>query len=273
MGLFFNYDKPGKGIDKDAPKKKGVFLYFELFFRKFWLLMKANMLYCAVSLPVMAIYNFLIINAISVYLPNDTQGVSWHLSLIFTVLITILWGTGPATGGFTYLLRNFAREEHVWVVSDFFEKTKESFKLGMVVLIMDIVLLFLGINAASVYMAFIKQGIGFARYALALLGVLFLFYTFMHFYVYEFCVTFENKTVKTIKNAFITGMATLPVNFLISAPVTVLTVLLFGHLTPFALILVAFLMWISFMKFPVDFYAARMLKRRFIDSKNGESGE
>ena len=31
MGLFsFNYAKPGPGVDRDAPKKKGIFLYFEL---------------------------------------------------------------------------------------------------------------------------------------------------------------------------------------------------------------------------------------------------
>ena len=27
---FFNYDKEGPGIDKNAPKKKGIFLFFEL---------------------------------------------------------------------------------------------------------------------------------------------------------------------------------------------------------------------------------------------------
>lgn len=35
MGLFFNYDKPGPGMDKNAPKHWGIFLYFELLWRNF----------------------------------------------------------------------------------------------------------------------------------------------------------------------------------------------------------------------------------------------
>ncbi|MBR5808875.1 MAG: hypothetical protein IKY39_02040 [Clostridia bacterium] len=33
MGIFPNYEKAGAGIDKNAPKKRGIFLYFELIAR------------------------------------------------------------------------------------------------------------------------------------------------------------------------------------------------------------------------------------------------
>ena len=60
MGLFsFNYAKPGPGVDKNAPKKKGFFLYFEIFRRKFFKLLQANMLYFLCSLPFLAIIFFL----------------------------------------------------------------------------------------------------------------------------------------------------------------------------------------------------------------------
>ena len=39
MAGFFgigDFTKEGKGVDKDAPKKRGIFAFFELFFRKFW---------------------------------------------------------------------------------------------------------------------------------------------------------------------------------------------------------------------------------------------
>jgi uncharacterized membrane protein YesL len=273
MGLFFNYNKPGPGISKDAPKKKGIFLYLELFFRKFWLLMKANMLYFAVSLPVIAVYNFIIINALSIFLPAAEQEMSWHISLIFTAIITIIWGTGPVSGGYAYILRGFAREEHVWIVSDFFEKIRETFKLGMIMLIMDIVLLIFGINAVSIYLSMIKSGYGFAKYALSALAVIFVFYTFLHYYVYEFGVTFENGIKNTLKNALITGIATLPANLFLTVFAVSITVLVFGRLTVLSIILLLFLMWISFMRFPIDFYAARMIKRRFIDGRTGESGK
>ena len=266
MGLFFNYDKPGPGVSKDAPKKKGLFLYTELFFRKFWLLIKANMLYFAVSLPVMAVYNFIIINTLAAVLPADSQDMQWQISLIFTAIITILWGTGPVSGGYTYILRNSAREEHVWVLSDFFEKSKETFKLGIIVLIMDIAALILGIYAVNVYTSMMKSGYAFAKYALIALAIAYVFYTFMHYYVYEFGVTFENKARNTLKNALIVGVATLPANMLLTIFVIIATVFVFERLTAFSIILALLLIWISLMRFPIDFYVARMIKRRFIDN-------
>ena len=271
MGLFFNFNKEGPGVDKDAPKKKGIFLYMELFFRKFWLLVKANMLYFAVSFPVMAVYNIIIINVLAAFLPQEWQGEAWRLSLILTVILTALWGTGPVTGGYTYLLRNFAREEHAWIFSDFFEKSRETFKLGMTVLICDFAVLILGINAVNVYISLIRDGLAFAKFALASILTLSAIYTFMHYYVYEFGVTFDNRVRKTLKNAFIMGIATIPACLFLTVFVVFVTAFAFQVLTPFAIILLSFLIWISLMRFPIDFYTARIIKRRFIDGQ--ERGE
>ena len=267
MGLFFNYDKAGPGVDKNAPKKKGIFLYTELFFRKFLPLIKANMLYFVISLPVMAVYNFIIITVLSAALPQAMKENAWQLSLIFTSIITILWGTGPATSGYTYILRNFAREEHAWIASDFFEKFRETFKLGITVLICDILVLVLEIYAISVYLGLIRRGFAFAQVALLASVILFAVYTFMHYYIYELSVTFENGIKKTFKNALIMGFATLPANLFITIFIVVITFFVFGMLTPFAIILLMLFLWISFMRFPIDFYVARMVKRRFIDNR------
>ena len=51
FGLF-DYSKPGPGISKDAPKKRGFIEFWEIFFRKFWKLCTANLLYVLVNLPV-----------------------------------------------------------------------------------------------------------------------------------------------------------------------------------------------------------------------------
>lgn len=51
MGLFGgNWSAPGPGVDKDAPKKKGVFLYFEIFLRKFWNILHLNVVYFTASI-------------------------------------------------------------------------------------------------------------------------------------------------------------------------------------------------------------------------------
>ncbi|MBR4720314.1 MAG: hypothetical protein IK057_00990 [Clostridia bacterium] len=268
MGLFFNYNKEGPGVDKDAPKKKGIALYIELFFRKFWLLIRANMLYFAVSLPVIAVYNMIII----AYLPDNDFKL--QISLILTAIITVLWGTGPVTGGYVYLLRNFAREEHVWLRSDFFEKSRETFKLGIIVLLCDLAVLVFGINAAIFYSGLMKEGAAVAKYAFVMVIFGFAIYTFMHYYVYELYLTFDNKTGKTLKNALIMSMAMLPANLIFTISIIVLTFLVFGVLAPLFTIVLFLSFWISLMRFPIDFYVARMLKRKFIDTQSsGESGE
>lgn len=42
---FGNYDKPGKGVGKDEPQKHAFFYFFELYFRKFWKIIEANLLF------------------------------------------------------------------------------------------------------------------------------------------------------------------------------------------------------------------------------------
>ena len=270
MGLFFNFEKEGPGIDKNAPKKKGIFLYFELLWRKLWQIVKTNLLYFAVSLPVMFIYNFIFINITSKLLGNIGGNLAFRVSLILTILLTILWGSGPVSCGYTYILRNFARDEHVWIVSDFFEKIKENFKLGIVMLIMDIAVLFFGVNALNIYIVMIGSGIAFAKIALALfIGVLFA-YTFMHFYVYELAVTFQNTAFKTIRNAFVFAFANLPANLLLTIFVLVCTALLFNVLTEFTIILISLLIFITLFRFPIDFYTSRNIKKRFIRDEDDE---
>ena len=48
LGMF-NYNKEGPGVDKNAPQKRGMVVFFEIFGRKFWKLMVAALLY---SIPV-----------------------------------------------------------------------------------------------------------------------------------------------------------------------------------------------------------------------------
>ena len=56
MGLFTpNYVKPGPGIDKDAPPKTGLALFFEIFIREFWALVKLNVLFLLTCIPIVTI--------------------------------------------------------------------------------------------------------------------------------------------------------------------------------------------------------------------------
>ena len=56
MGLFKNYENTGVGISKDAPKKKGFSLFWDIFCRKFWKLMEINLVYMLFFLPLLLIF-------------------------------------------------------------------------------------------------------------------------------------------------------------------------------------------------------------------------
>lgn len=271
MGLFFNYDKPGKGIDKNAPKKKGAALFFELVWRKLKILTLSNMLYFLVSLPVIAVY-FLLLDLLigNVFETTDVQ-IHMHIILILTFILTILWGSGPASCGYTYLMRCFAREEHAWITSDFFERIRKNFKYGIVILLCDIAMLFLGITSMRFYSAMYASGKSYALILMALVFMVMVMYTFMHYYMYEFAVTFEIGIITMFKNSMIMAAAALPMNVLMTVIVFAGTYLIASLFTIPAVIIIMFVFWISFLRFPIDFYVARRIKRELIDPNQKES--
>jgi len=47
----YNYDKPGKGVNKRDTNQSRISIFFELLWRKFWKLCKVNMFYLITSIP------------------------------------------------------------------------------------------------------------------------------------------------------------------------------------------------------------------------------
>ena len=275
MGLFFNYNKPGPGIDKDAPKKKGIFLYFELVWRKLGKLFLSNMLYVLISLPVLLVYHFIAFYTLSALLPAEMMesGVAFSQAvLLLTVVMCVLWGTGPVSCGYTFLLRNFAREQHVWLTSDFFEHIKKNFKQSLIIFIIDLIVLVTGTNAIYFYWSMADKIPALAYVSYAMIGVMAI-YTFMHFYMYEFLVTFKISVKEVYKNSLIMAFGALPMNIFLTVFVLVMTYFAFSYLTPIAILIIACICWVSFMRFPIDFYAARLIKRQLIDGRDEESDQ
>mgnify|MGYP000075215305 CR=1 FL=1 len=163
FGLF-NYGKPGPGVDKNGPKKKRFFLFFELYFRKFWKLVQLNLLFLVCCIPIVTI--------------------------------------GPAIAGMTYVLRNFALEKPTFLVSDFFDAFKSNWKqgfglsviFGLVTVIAGVSFFWYFANSARSWVMLIPLG---------LCILLCLILLFMQFYVYLMAVTVELKLKYIIKNSFI----------------------------------------------------------------------
>ena len=265
MGLFFNYDKPGPGVDKDAPRRRGIFLYFELLWRNFGKMFTSSMLYFVTSLPVLFLYHFIVTSVFGNIAPEMTGSVELaQLTVIFTALLAIFWGTGPVSCGYAYVMRNTAREEHVWLFSDYFQKTRESFWRGLLFLVVDMVVLLFTSVAIWTYWGMAQKSGGIFTVLFFISIFVFAIYSAMHFYIYQFEVTFSGSIISVYKNSLIMTLATLPMCILISAIIYFITTFIMSFLTPLGVILVAFLCWISFMRFAIDFYSARVIEKKLI---------
>ena len=95
MGIFNDYTREGKGVSKDPDFRPRIVVFFDVYFRKFWNLVLLNLLYILFCLPIITI--------------------------------------APATAAMTKILRNYAREEHAFLWSDFWDTFKSNFKTSLVV--------------------------------------------------------------------------------------------------------------------------------------------
>lgn len=272
MGFFPNYEKAGAGIDKNAPKKRGIFLYFELIGRYFWKFLKANMLYTAISLPVLMLYHYLFLCVFgTIYGADADISLVNHSALTFTVLLAIFWGTGPVSCGFTHLLRGMAREEHIWISLDFFKRTKECFKRGLVFLIVDILVFFVAMTSLSVYYSYAESKSGFFMIPMVIVIIGLVIYTAMHYYMYELEITFENNLKQVYKNSLLMAIATFPMIIITGGIICLLSYFVLGILPSTGIVIIGFLFWIGLMRFIIDFYSARYIQRNFLkEAKESE---
>ena len=301
MAGFFgtgNYMKEGKGIEKDAPKKRSIFLFFELFFRKFSKLIMLNLLYLVTIIPtviVVFILSGFISSAIIEYfspamneifnfsggniIANEdyTRFIVYFdviIRCLVTILFTVLWGMGPATCGFSYVLRNYSREEHSWLVSDFFGKAKKNFKQGIIVWIIDLVMLFVLCNAYVFY----NEQDGFLEIIKYFILTIAVIYTFMHLYIYQLIITFELPIKEIYRNSLILALGKLPRNILVLAAL-IFVVLVLPYASIFSqyfdkfiiayLILVVLILF-SFCGFLMNFFVYPVIKKEMLSKADPE---
>ncbi len=272
MGLFGgNYDKPGKGIDKNEPKKKPFFLFFEIFFRKIWKMSQISMLYTLCCIPY-----FLLLFAFAPvgqeYVENlagspiaSGAGATLYITLksLLAMAVIVFWGAGPLTAGYTTVMRNYAREEHSFVMTDFFGKAKENFKQSMIVLVADILLLSLGMFAYVFYDAqYIATNSMVWLIAKYIIVFIFIVYTLMHQYVYQVMITFNVSVKELFVNSFMLAFAKLPMNILILLISAALLFLMFTtYLNVFIALLLYIVILMSFNTFINIFYTTKTVDK------------
>ena len=230
FGLF-DYNKPGPGVDKNSPKKKGFVIFFEIYFRKFWKLIIANLLYVLVSLPVLT--------------------------------------SGMAEVGLTYITRNFAREKHAFVSGDFFDTIKKNWKQALPIGIVNLLLTFMIGFDIWFFAANTKGIMGYIMVALII--TIAIVFTFMKYYMAMLIITFKLTWKQIYKNSLIFAFAGMKRNILISLGLLLcyaLAFLLIWFLFPIGLVIVILLyifFFPAFRSYLIQYNIFPLIKKHMID--------
>lgn len=257
-GLFGNYDKPGPGVSKDEPQKAAPIRFFQIFFRKFTKLMQVNLIFVLPLLAVAAMMVCLYLFFPQPVLQLPVGGAVMELNLgVRYVLPLPLILLAPFTAGITFVTRNFAREEHAFVWSDFWSAVKDNWKYfllnGVVVYLVYVVLSF---ALTYYYYSAAQNWIAFIPFWLCVvMAVVFLF---AQYYLPVMFVTFDLKFGQCYRNALIFTAAGFFRNLLLTVILGALVIVIIGvipimPLTVTLLILLFTLIFFSFCGFLINF--------------------
>lgn len=205
--LFGNYNTPGPGVRKDEPEKPPFIRFWQLFFRKFSKLVQLNLLFIVPLIAVFAIIYF----------------INHFIQQPFLFMIPVIF-ISPFVAGLTYVTRNFAREEHAFVYSDFKETVIKNWKQflinGMICYVFTVI-----IYVAIQYYWMMSTKNNLYSIALGLCIMLSCLFVFAQYYIPIMIITFDLKLKQIYKNAFIFAILGLWRNLLLTV---ILVVLIFA---------------------------------------------
>lgn len=270
MGMFNNYAKPGPGVRKDAPKQKAIPRFFSVFKRHFFDLCKVNLLFC---IPA-AVVTVLIIALNHVY----------PYPIVDFLPVILLF---PFIGGLTFVTRNYAREEHTFIFSDYMDAVKQNWSTFLLDGILCYVVTVLLSVAIPFYWNSGKNGI-LSAIASGLCIVIALLFLFSQYYVPVMIVTFNLKLHQILKNSLIFAILGLGRNLLLTLLLGILFFLCYVTLVAPSVLsiimpLFAVFLMFSYASFLVNFAAYPLVDKYMVQpylknqkkqspDQNGEEG-
>lgn len=268
---FFDYSKPGPGVPKDGPPKARIVVFFEIIQRKFWNLIKVNFMFNLFDIPAVLIGLLASMVIFPQFMPGldmtnagDVMGDLISRFVVLTIFLCIpVITVGPAQAGFTYILRNYSREEHAFIWSDFIENARKNFKQSLIVSGIDFLVTCIILFALKVYFVINNNSL-MLTVATTLMILLLGIYMSMHLYIYPMMVTFKLTTKQLYKNSLFFGLGKLLPNLGIIILSALILLFTFGMLVTFNPVL-GFILYIiitvSFIGMITNFYAYGKIKK------------
>jgi uncharacterized membrane protein YesL len=285
FGLF-DYNKPGPGVPKDAPPKSPFIVFFQILQRKFWNFIKVNMMFFVFNLPAVILGMLAMLFLFPNILPDAMSDPEILLNdtILKFILLTIMMclpmvTVGPAQAGFTYIMRNYSREEHAFLWGDFKDTAIKNMKQSLIVGTINFLATFLMLFSIRAYYALITQAqipqiVGLI--GISVMGVMFLLFACMSMYIYPVMITFDLSIKNLYKNSFIFAVIKFLPNIGILLLCAFIVLLSFGMIIPFNPI-IGFVPYIfltySLIGFITNFYAYPKLKKYMISRIEDEEDE
>jgi len=199
------YGDPRKpDLKDDDLKKNRIKLFIVVLQIRFWKIIQLNLLYSLFWLPAF----------ILVYLQlMVTAETGEPLSILFFALLTLgMMLAAPATTGVVFVLRNWARDEHSWLFSDFKDSWKRNWKEALLIMMINGIVLTLFYVNYVFYSDLARQNVMFLiiNYLMIVVAIL---YAMMNIYMFPLLVTYKLNLKQIFKNAFIFTIVKLPQTF------------------------------------------------------------
>lgn len=270
---FFDYTKPGPGIPKDAPPKPPIVVFFGIYTRKFWNLVKINIMFNLFNLPAVIAVIFASMYVIQAQIEDDPAIDLLTRFILGSIVLCIpLITVGPVQAGYTYILRNYSREEHAFLWWDFKDNALANFKQSVIISIIDFFALIAFGIIINFYFSYTVNNTTMAMFLLlarTFIILAFIIYLIMHMYIYPMLVTFKLTLRQLYRNALIFSLAKFFPNLGILLLCVVLILLSFYFSTFIGIVLFLFIT-VSTIGLITNFYVYPKLKKYMIDKIEGQ---
>lgn len=277
MGLFGfgNYDKPGPGVSKDEPPKAAPIRFFEVLARKFSKLVQLNLIFILPTIVacILMVLLYMWPMHFGVRISGLFEMDGWATFVVPLPIILL----SPFVAGLTFVTRNFAREEHAFVWSDFWDAVKGNWKYFLlngaicygVFTLLSFAVLYYYSMAISEWMYYIP---------LWMCVVVMVVFLFAQYYLPIMFVTFDLKFTHAYKNAMIFTVAGFGRNILVTV---ILGAMLFAFLnipllniTLLAYVILIVFFIFSFISYLISFAVYPVIDKYMIQAaKRAENGE
>ncbi len=276
---LFDFNRDGKGVEKEEVGPPNLKNFFKLFGRKFTRLLSLNLYILLQAIPAALILYLYVIGGKTpsilspiypalygasqvidspVFAPLFSQygmQTQWaFLSLgeiLLIAAVAVLWFVvfGWLNVGVTYNLRSMVRAEPVFMWSDFWYAIRRNLKQGLILGVIDLAILGILFHNLTFFYNLIGT---FAMDLMFYMTIaLTLIYIFMRFYLYLMLITFDLSIGKLIKNAFIFALVGIKRNVM-----ALLGILLLAFINFMLIVLLAPLGIILVVILPIVYFPA-----------------